>query len=140
MLSRESIRSIIALNSSSEQIGRFSACKSDPIELELKKGRIPVVKKSSQAAARYAKRSGKGKKKQPQKSYPERQISLVSEQREPVKSSPNQGVGPKPQTRATVGTSRITSAYSYVVSDLKRTAIFAVGIFVILILLAIFLG
>jgi len=99
-----------------------------------------MVKKSHQAAARYAKQSGKGKRKQPRIAYPKGAVSTDAPHKNTIKFSSGQDLQSRPLAKTGIKTSGIKSAYSYVASDLKRTSIIAVAIFIILIALVILLG
>jgi len=99
-----------------------------------------MAKKSHEAAARYAKQSGKGKRKQPKIAYPKRAVNTEAPHRNTIKIASGKDLQSRPLAKAGIKASGITSAYSYVVSDLKRTAIIAMAIFSILIVLVILLG
>lgn len=97
-------------------------------------------KKTYQSGGKYAKQGSQPKKRRPRKPTTQIDSNTVSQQSEAT------GDAPAPVAQAIRHTARRTdhttsaSSYSYVISDLKRTGIFATVAFVILIILAIVLG
>ncbi len=83
-------------------------------------------KKQYQAQARFAKQGSQPKKRQPQRQSTASQPGTTAEASQPA-------------AMGRMDSSSTAEQYSYVLSDLKRTVIFAVVAFVILIVLAIIL-
>jgi hypothetical protein len=97
-----------------------------------------VAKKTYQAASSYAKQGSKSKKK--------RTTKAVAEAKPAIQVQPKSAKVVKPAAvtaSAQVKTEQskgVTTNYSYVITDLKRTVFIAAGIFIILIILVVDLG
>ena len=94
-------------------------------------------KKSYQAAERYAKNSGRTKKRSTQKANVNRNDAPARHEATATSDTPTKIVRAAPGEHP--GNSRRSPVYAYVVSDLKRSGIIAAALFVILIVLAVVL-
>jgi len=112
-----------------------------------------VTKRSHQAASRYARRSGQGKRKQQPKSHPPLEAKIATARAMPAqegvqrtasqqteKVQPKQATEPMPKTSDWLRAPAVAATYAYVASDLKRIGIIAGAIFALLIVLAIIFG
>ncbi len=95
-------------------------------------------KKTYQSGGKYAKQGTQPKKRRPRKPTTPMNASDVSPQAETTDDSPKPVAQPISHTARRAHTTAAAS-YSYVISDLKRTCIFAAAAFAILIILAIVL-
>ncbi|MCL0060325.1 hypothetical protein M1N88_00335 [Dehalococcoidia bacterium] len=112
-----------------------------------------MTKRSQQAASRYARRSGQGKAKRQPKSHPPLEAKIATARAAPAQAGvrrtasqqteevqPKQATEPMPKTSDRLRVPAVAATYAYIASDLKRTGIIAVAIFVLLIVLAIIFG
>ncbi len=106
-----------------------------------------MTKRSHQAAARYAKRSGRGKRKRLPKSHSPSEAKIAAPQTEEVQ--PKQLAVESRESRVETPDSRakhlqarevVAATYAYVASDLKRIGMITGAIFALLIVLAIIFG
>jgi hypothetical protein len=118
---------------------------------------MSVTKRSRQAASRYARRSGQGKRKRPPASSPPPEVKLATDKSTPLiqpggrpTEAGVQGLAlqqadirpklvatPIPDTGDRQQAPALTATYAYIASDLKRIGIITGVIFMLLIVLAI---
>jgi hypothetical protein len=103
-----------------------------------------MAKKSRKRAAKYSELSRTRKKKQPIRRFTEQQAAPAQSKEEVAVAGAEKGPAPKAQpkiqSRVTPSQSRILSSYQYVRDDLKKTAILAGAMIVLLIILTFVLG
>ena len=104
-----------------------------------------MAKKTYQAATSYAKQGSKSKKKRTTKAVAQAKPTKLDHlYLHPVQPKTSKVVQPAvvaaPAPVKTEQPRGVTANYSYVKTDLKRTAFIAVGIFIILIILVVALG
>jgi len=110
-----------------------------------------VTKRSHQAAARYAGRSGQRKRKRPPKPAPSPEAKLAPDKPAPAQAGvqgiasqqteePKQATEPLPKTSERLKAPAVAATYAYVASDLKRIGIITAAIFILLIVLVIIFG
>ncbi|MFC2027343.1 hypothetical protein ACFLU3_01515 [Chloroflexota bacterium] len=97
-------------------------------------------KKNYQSEGRYAKQGTQPKKRRPRKPTTQMNTGAASPQANATEVTPMATSQPARRTATRADHTTDSSSYSYVMSDLKRTGIFAAVAFTILIILAIVLG
>ena len=103
-----------------------------------------MTRKSRKRAARYSEISRTRKRKQPLRHLPEQQAAPAQPKEEAVvasaEKSPAPKAQPKIQSKVIPSQSRMLAGYQYVRDDLKKTAILAGSMIVLLIILTFVLG
>ena len=98
-----------------------------------------MPKKSRQMASTYAKQSAKSKKKRSQKPRAQERVTSVSQEETVIAPAPNQINYPSTAGKKSTVAGITSPTYPYVISDLKRTAIIGLAMFIILIVLSFIL-
>ena len=96
-------------------------------------------KKTYQSGGKYAKQGSQPKKRRPRKPAVQMNTNAVAQQPATSDDAPAPVEQPVRQTPRRTDSTSSASTYSYVISDLKRTGIFAAVAFIILVILAIVL-
>lgn len=103
-----------------------------------------MSKKSRKRAAKYSELSRTRKRKQTSRRFSEQQAAPAQPKEEvavaSAEKSPASKAQPKIQAKVTPSQSRILAGYQYVRDDLKKTAILAGAMIVLLIILTFVLG
>jgi hypothetical protein len=104
-----------------------------------------MAKKSRKRAAKYSELSRTRKRKQTSRRFSEQQAAPAQSKEEVAVASAEKSPAPKAlpnkiQAKVTPSQSRILASYQYVRDDLKKTAILAGAMIVLLIILTFVLG
>jgi len=97
-----------------------------------------VAKKSNRMAVTHARQSTQAKKKRPQRPETPENANIAASQKVNVNkvATANQTTPPASAKKESKETQATSSAYAYVIPDLKRTGILAAAMFLMLIVLS----